>query len=118
MDPAARWLVTNRRNGDGRDAVPCQPPRQAAQGGSSAAACSSQLFGAREAQPHKKNCTEARAAHSEIKKICTQLEKLYWAERAEISGSLVSYRYIPPVPKKDKVDTPQVGSSTTRDPKN
>ena len=32
MDPAARWLVTNRRNGDGRDAVPCQPPRQAAQG--------------------------------------------------------------------------------------
>ena len=46
----------------------------------------------REAQPHKKNCTEARAARSEIKKICTQLEKLYWAERAEISGSLVSYR--------------------------
>ena len=32
MDPAARWLVTNRRNGDGRDAVPCQPPWQAAQG--------------------------------------------------------------------------------------
>ena len=32
MDPAARWLVTNRRNGDGKDAVPCQPPRQAAQG--------------------------------------------------------------------------------------
>ena len=26
----------------------------------------------REAQPHKKNCTEARAARSEIKKICTQ----------------------------------------------
>ena len=32
MDPDVRWLVTNRRNGDGRDTAPCQPPWQAAQG--------------------------------------------------------------------------------------